>query len=208
MTEGIDTGTYWQQLKEGNADALSALYRLHYVGLMNFGVKLVGDKDLVNDAITAVLLELWDKRLQLPVVYNVRAYLITCLHHRLLLEIRQEKKRNDTHLAAHKWLNGNEDPREVYLIRRETEHQFGRQFATAFEKLSERQQQLLRMKFEENYDYDRIAAACGITKRTAYNIIYDAIRQLKEELKGNAAVPATGSLALLGMVLALWMAEF
>jgi RNA polymerase sigma factor (sigma-70 family) len=202
MAENLYTQEYWRQLQKGNTDALSALYQLHYIGLINYGVKLTGDRDLANDCFINVLLELWDKRHTLPDVANVRAYLITCLHRRILQEIRSDKRRNDSHREILL-----EQPSEVsyeaYLTALEGNDEFTRLLATAFQRLTQRQQQLLRMKFYENLDYDHIAQACGITKRTAYNIIHDALKQLKNELKGHEQATgltiSTPSLLIMGI---------
>jgi DNA-directed RNA polymerase specialized sigma24 family protein len=48
---------------------------------------------------------------------------------------------------------------------------------------------LLRLKFFEDLDYEEIACQCGITKRTAYNIIHSALRTLKA---GVAVSPNNG----------------
>jgi RNA polymerase sigma-70 factor (ECF subfamily) len=184
MNGNLSTQAYWRQLREGNTDALSALYQLHYVGLINYGVKLTGDRDLATDSFTAVLLELWDKRNTLPDVTNVRAYLITCLHRKMLHEIASGKKRNNTHLQ----LNTGQETEwshEDYILAIEGNDELSRCLTKAFQQLTQRQQQLLRMKFFDNLDYEHIAQVCGITKRTAYNIIYDALKQLKQELKGH-----------------------
>ena len=202
MGENLYTQEYWRQLQKGNTDALSALYQLHYIGLINYGVKLTGNRDLANDCFINVLLELWDKRHTLPDVTNVRAYLITCLHRRILQEIRADKRRNDSHREILP-----EEPSEVsyeaYLTAMEGNDEFTRRFTSAFRLLTQRQQQLLRMKFYENLDYDHIAQTCGITKRTAYNIIHDALKQLKNELKGHdqaTALPiSTPSLLIMGI---------
>lgn len=184
MNGNLHTQEYWCQLREGNTDALSALYQLHYVGLINYGVKLTGDRDLANDCFTAVLLDLWEKRNSLPDVTNVRAYLITCLHRRMMHEIASGRKRQERHLEV----PDGQDPEwshEDYLSAIEGNDAFTQAFSAAFRRLTQRQQQLLRMKFFEDLDYDHIALTCGITKRTAYNIIHDALKQLKLELKGH-----------------------
>ncbi|MNL43391.1 RNA polymerase sigma factor [compost metagenome] len=52
------------------------------------------------------------------------------------------------------------------------------------EVLTEREKELIRLKFFDDLDYDEIAVKCGITKRTAYNITHDALKKLRESLKG------------------------
>ena len=69
----------WTQLQNGQQHALLELYNQHYVGLMNYGMKLTGQRELTSECITQILLRLWDSRARLPVVENVRSYLLTCL---------------------------------------------------------------------------------------------------------------------------------
>ncbi|MEO8415832.1 MAG: sigma-70 family RNA polymerase sigma factor [Ginsengibacter sp.] len=172
----------WDLLRDGDKNALLALYNQHYLGLVNFGIKLTGDRDFANDCITQLLIELWDKRTHLPVVKNVRCYLLTSLKHKIFFEIKSKQIRNSKLDAVQAFQNGEELPYEEMLIELQTNEVLKKKLNKAFAKLTPRQTQLLKMKFFEDADYDEIARVCNITRRTAYNIIHDSLKVLRNEL--------------------------
>ena len=171
----------WTQLQKGNQQALLALYDRHYIGLLNYGIKLTGNRELTRDCITQILLRLWDNRAKLPPVENVRSYLLTCLRRELIGELKGESARMNRNLIVQRSLTDAELPYEEYLIESQTNKVLREKLMKAFEKLTEREKELLRLRFFEDLDYDEIAAQCSITKRTAYNIIHTAIKTLKAD---------------------------
>lgn len=176
----IDEG--WGLLKKGDQGALLALYQQHYTGLINYGFKICGDKELSNDCIIKVLIRLWDDRETLPDVKQVRSYLMTCVRNEILHEL---KTTNLQQLKLKKLNTGSIDvelPYEEMIIRIQSDSELKKKLLRAFKSLSAREKELLQMKFYDDMDYDAIAAHCNITKRTAYNIIHGALKRLKNEL--------------------------
>jgi RNA polymerase sigma factor (sigma-70 family) len=171
----------WKQLQSGNQQALLALYDRHYIGLLNYGIKLTGNRELTRDCITQILLRLWDSRQKLPPVENVRSYLMTCLRRELISELKGETNRVTRNIKVQRSLGESELPYEEYLIQSQTNEALRERLVKAFEKLTEREKELLCLRFFEDLDYDEIAAQCSITKRTAYNIIHTAIKTLKAD---------------------------
>jgi len=171
----------WKLLQSGDQSALLALYQRHYTGLINYGFKVCGDKDLSNDCIIKILLRLWDQRQRLPDVTNVRAYLLTCLRHEIMHELE-----NSTRNAQKNSILLQQDvlqpSYEDVLIGMQANAELKKRLSRAFEVLTNREKQLLQMKFYDGMDYDEIATHCGISKRTAYNIIHNALKSLKKEL--------------------------
>jgi RNA polymerase sigma factor (sigma-70 family) len=169
----------WARLRAGDRDALLSLYNYHYVGLINYGLKLTGDRELTNDCITQILLRLWDKRQQLPAVENPRSYLLTCLRRELFQEIKAQRTRAAKSRGLQRMGNACEPSYEEYIIQLQTNKALAEKLVKALNRLSAREKELLQLKFFEDLDYDEIAARCGITKRTAYNIIHSALKTLK-----------------------------
>jgi RNA polymerase sigma-70 factor (ECF subfamily) len=172
----------WTLLRNGDENALLSLYNHHYLGLINFGIKVTGDRAFANDCITQLLIELWDKRANLPPVKNVRGYLMTSLKHKIFFEIKSKQIRDSKLNTLQAFQNGKELPYEELLIQLQTNEGLKKKLNKAFAKLTSRQKQLLRMKFFDDVDYDEIARHCNITRRTAYNIIHDSLKILRAEL--------------------------
>lgn len=181
MNAQVKNAEAWDLLRNGDQNALLNLYNEHHLGLINFGIKLTGDREFSNDCITQLLIELWDKRAHLPEVNNVRSYLLTALKHKIFFEI---KSLNTRRVKNHELLNyedAEEMPFEELLIQLQSNEVLRRKLAKAFSKLSPRQKQLLKLKFFDDNSYEEISQTCNITTRTAYNIIYDSLKVLKTE---------------------------
>ena len=172
----------WLLLRTGDENALLELYNQHYPGLINFGIKMTGDRAFSNDCITQMLIELWDKRAGLPAVENVRAYLLTCLKHKILFEIKAEQLRNSRLHSIQLFMEDTELSYEEYLIYGQSDKALQEKLAAALAQLTARQKELLKMRFFDDMDYDEISRYCHITRRTAYNIIHDALKSLRTSL--------------------------
>ena len=179
---GDITNDAWLLLRNSDENALLTLYNKHYLGLINFGIKITGDRVFTNDCINQLLIELWDKRDKLPAVENVRSYLLTCLKNKIISEIKNSRVRDARLHSMEAYLAGNEMPYEEYLIQSQTDQALRKKLSNALARLTYRQRELLKMKFFEDCSYDEIAQKCGITRRTAYNIIYDSLKILRSEL--------------------------
>ncbi|MES1249243.1 MAG: sigma-70 family RNA polymerase sigma factor [Chitinophaga rupis] len=172
----------WARLLQGDPESLMALYNSYYLGLMNYGLKLTGDRDLTNDCITQVLLRLWDKRASLPPVRNPRSYLLSCLRNELCATLKSANTRLARSRAIQRHLGDVEPSYEEFLIEAQADKALQDHLEKAFKRLTDREKELLRLKFFEDLDYSEIAMRCHITKRTAYNIIHTAIKTLKAGL--------------------------
>lgn len=172
----------WLDLKNGSEDALLKLYNEHYLGLINYGVLVAQNRELAAECFTEVLIGIWDKRDRLPVVENVRSYLMSCMRRAILHKIKTEKFRHlkeqqlslseDTHEASY----------EERLLGIQMNEAQKHRLLRSFEKLTARQRQLLQLRYFEDLSYEDIAERCGISKRTIYNIIHSALKTLRENL--------------------------
>ena len=169
----------WIQLQNGDRQALFEIYDQHYIGLMNYGIRLTGRRDLTRDCITQILLRLWDSRSKLPCIENVRAYLLTSLRHELIGEIKLEGNRLAKHHLFGESIPTTEAPYEEYIVQLQHNKEMREKLMNAVAQLTPREKELLKLKFFEDLDYDEIAARCHITKRTAYNIIHQSLKSLR-----------------------------
>ncbi|WP_148041916.1 RNA polymerase sigma factor [Hanamia caeni] len=204
MVSPAITENVWTMLRNGDENALLTLYNHHYLGLINFGIKITGDRTLTHDCITQLLIELWDKRASLPLVNNVRCYLLTSLKHKILFELKAKQIKGYKLADIESFPHHQEISYEEHLIKLQTDEGLKQKLNKAFLKLTPRQKQLLQMKFFEDIDYNEIARSCNITRRTAYNIIHDSLKILKAELykmeKDHAGISSAGFLPIVIMI--------
>lgn len=193
----------WAMLTNGRQDALLALYDKYYLALMNYGLRLTGDRDFTNDCISQILLRIWDKRENLPKVENPRSYLLTCLRHELFAERKAQHFRLVSAINFSQTVNASEPSYEEYLIQLQSNKTLREKLVLTLQNLTAREKELLRMKFFENMDYTEIAIQCGITKRTAYNIIHAALKTLKAGMINSQNISMAYDIAMITMILML-----
>lgn len=183
MIENKDTDL-WNRFRQGEEQALYTLYDQYYHLLLFLGLKICARSEPVKDCIQQVFLYLWEKKEGLGAVTNVRSYIITSFKRRLLLQLQQEKKDNSL-LAI--WMNQepeNDSPSPEQLLVQQQRHTaaIGR-IQDAIALLSPRQKELINLRFYEGRNYDEITDITGLTHRTVYNHLYEALKSLKQSLE-------------------------
>lgn len=172
---------------------LQALYNLHGERLYAYGMTLSRQEDKVRDAIHDLFLYIWQQRTTLTVPQSGRAYLMVSLRRRLFdkraIPTELAVNLDDTDITA---LQAEGDA-ESDWIHREDETRLQTDLSTALARLSDRQREILYMKFFEQMDYETIAAVMDINYQSARNLVSRALIALRREMTG-----------LGGLVLILW----
>jgi len=166
----------------GHEDALVDLFNTFYPSLMNFGSKFMQEREDTRDTINHLFLRLWDMRQQLPVVENVRAYLFTAIKRELLARKKSAGLEILKHHRFYGDLDADQPCFEEVVIRFQEKEEMISKIKKAMSYLTEREKELIRLRFFEDLGYDEIASQCGISKRTAYNIIHAGLTTLRKHL--------------------------
>lgn len=183
MIENKDT-ELWNRFRQGEEQALYTLYDQYYHLLLFLGLKICTNSEPVKDCIQQVFLYLWEKKESLGIVNNVKSYIITSFKRRLLLQLQQEKKDNG---LLSLWMNqepGDDIPSSEQVLIQQQQHKeaVGR-IQEAITLLSPRQKELINLRFYEERSYEEIVNITGLTHRTVYNHLYEALKTLKLSLE-------------------------
>lgn len=174
----------WDRVRLGEQEAMVALYERLYFSLLNYGIRTCGDLERTRDAINDVFLELWDRRLQIPDVANVRSYLLTWLRRKVLTNIRQDLKQ---HAAAGRLSeqSGNyESSYEDAIMAVQATEEVKAKIARAMALLTPRQKELVQLRFFDGLSMEEVGARAGISTKTAYNTLAAALKALSAGLLG------------------------
>lgn len=171
----------WECMLKGDKNAFLTIYQNHYTSLFHYGFGLTRDRELTKDCIQELFLEIWNTKATLKTeVDNVRGYLFTwlrrkisktlaCLHKERLVE------KETSVLDSFEW-----SYEELLISFQQTEEK-KESLKKALTKLTKKQIEIIRLKFFENLSYAAIADKTSLSTRTVYNIIYEAIRHLRED---------------------------
>lgn len=170
---------YWELMLAGDKEAFLAIYRDNYKLLFRYGFSLCADKELTKDCIQELFLEIWNIRTKLNKdVSNVPAYLCTWLRRNISHNLTKSSKAKKVELNE-----GNEEIEYSYeelLIAFQQTEEEKEKLRRALSRLTKKQLEIIRLKFFDNLSYNDIAAQTSLTTRTVYNLIYEAINNLRK----------------------------
>jgi RNA polymerase sigma factor (sigma-70 family) len=177
----MEESIHWKSLKSGNINALEALYNHHVDALYGYGVVLCHDPDKVRDCIHDLFVYVWNFREKLSTPDSTKAYLMISLRRRLF---EKGPKINEMTVA----LDVTDEPGtlteglEERWIRYEDESARSIQLEKALGRLSERQREIIYMKYYQQMEYDEIGKIMGLNYQSARNLVTRALTALRKEM--------------------------
>ncbi|MHA4812538.1 RNA polymerase sigma factor [Flavitalea flava] len=189
----------WTALLNGNKDALYQLYIQFYHTLFFIGLKHTSDADLVKDVIQQQFLYFWERRSTMMEARNVRSYIIMSFLRRLNNDWVKARKTIRLEVA---WSKMEEDDffetsPEEKLIERNNNELVSKNLAVTINALPARQRELIILKFYEGLGYEDIVRKTGLTRRTVYNKIHEALSKIRSEILDTQARSGIRSIILL-----------
>ena len=172
---------YWASLKKGDLEALGGLYDLYVDELFAFGMSLAPDKSIVMDGIHDLFLNLYKYRGNLADVSNIKAYLFRALKTSLLKKGGNRIIPYEDADKVYRMLpdDPNTNSHEEMIITGENAAQIKDKVNRSMKLLSNYQQKVLRMRFDESKSYEEIAESLSVSIASARTIIYRAIKILR-----------------------------
>lgn len=169
----------WHLLAGGDREGLYECFDLFYDDLFRLGVSLYRDVDLVQGCINELFLELWKIRDRLKDVQNIQQYVIT-IFKRILYKATNGTKVVEFDEASHMEIT--QSSYEEMLIATQTDEGIKAKLQVAMKQLSGRQMQLVQMRYYEGRGFKEMAEATGLTERTIYNTLHNALQVLRKEM--------------------------
>jgi RNA polymerase sigma-70 factor (ECF subfamily) len=177
----------WQAFKRGDIEAFELLYKKYFKILGAYGLRLNSDKDLVEDAIHDVFLELWRRKEFLGDIENVKFYLFSAVRNQ---NIRNHKKDNfEESEDINKFLD--------YLSTLSSEQEYitnesiqlrDLNIHKAMKNLSNRQGEAVHFRFYQGLSLDETAQIMQLPKQVIKNLLSKAYAILRVTLKNLISV--------------------
>ena len=172
----------WQAFKKGDRTAFEQLYKKYFKDLGRYGLRLNPNKDLVEDAIQDVFIDLWKRKEYLSDVENVKLYLYRATRNQFNRTIQKDI------------FEGSEDINNIldYLgtlsseqesIENESNQIRTRSIQNAMNNLSNRQAEAIHLRFYQGLSLDEIALLMKIQKQVVKNLLSKSYIILKISLK-------------------------
>lgn len=165
----------WTAFKQGNAEAFSEMYQRYAGTLYNYGYHLVPDATQVQDAMQDLFADLWRTRTNLSDTTSIKYYLFRSLRRRLYRMAESRPVPLDDPSPT--------ESIEELTIRTEETSLLFRRLHQLMSRLPERQQEVLRLRFYDNFSWEEMAGILQINEQSVRNLVQRAIARLREGWK-------------------------
>ena len=180
--EAIHIKLIWDKMKSGDEQSLSEIFTLFYSDLYQYGLKMINLPDLVKDTIQDVFTRIWERRDTIGNVRSPKAYLISSMRRKLFAnkEPLHEEISDDLFKKEGKY-NFAFSASEFIEIE-EISHQLKNSLVQAINSLTERQRELIFIRFYYNLRYQEIAQIMEVNEQTVRNLMQRALSKLREKI--------------------------
>jgi RNA polymerase sigma factor (sigma-70 family) len=169
----------WSRFKNGDRKALEAIYRAHVKSLINYGLKITPDLDLVKDNIQDLFIELWKNRQNLADASEPKFYLFRALRNKLSKALSQQSfvSEGEMQLSSDHLITGYI---ELEIVEKEQELYTRHNLLQLLEKLPKRQQEAIYLRFYHNFSYELIASIMSMNYQSVLNLMQRALKTLRK----------------------------
>lgn len=169
----------WCQFKSGDQRALESLYRTYVKVLVNYGLKVAGDADLVKDCIQDLFIELWNSRQHLADTTDPRFYLFKALRNKLYRALSRQSfvSEAEIQLSTDSLATGYI---ELEIAAKEQELYTRLNLQQLLDKLPLRQHEVIYLRFYHNFSYETIAALMNMNYQSVLNLVQRALKTLRK----------------------------
>lgn len=172
----------WKSLKDGDLIAFGTLFKNHYTGLFNYGLKISGNKTITEDSIQDFFIYVYNHRENLSDLQIISPYLFTS-YRRFLIKILQKNQKKEL------VINNNENIVDIHfspeelLTNQEAIIFRNKNLSISLNKLSKKQREVLYLKYNCNLKTQEIADVMGINYQSVVNNVHKAIKRLREDIQ-------------------------
>jgi len=174
----------WDSLRGGDRSALEWLYREFCPALFKLGFSLTQDRDMVQDCVQEVFLDIWNYRQSIKPTDNVKLYLYKSLYNKVNSEFKKESRKLKHRNALGKEFPVTLESIEHRMVLGQQDEYLRRKLASKLKQLPLRQNEVIQCLFFENMSYEDTAELMGINLRSVYTLAWKALSSLKKEFLG------------------------
>ncbi|WP_276503725.1 RNA polymerase sigma factor [Terrimonas pollutisoli] len=168
----------WESYKQGDTESFGKLFRRYYQPLFQFGSKFSSEQDLLEDCIQELFVELWQNKSQTK-VQSVKAYLFKAIKYKLF---RALQKKSGLALTTIHEETGFEFSHETLLISKHDSEEKTARVIAAMQQLSNRQKEIIYLKFYQELNYEEVSEIMGINYQVARNLFHQSLKALRKLL--------------------------
>ena len=177
------------------ADNFEEMYKVHYKMLRNAAENIIGDADAAHDVVQDVFIKLWNRKDEIAVILNKKAYLFKSVINASITYL--ENNKNKTSLGDLKLEASGRTDSPVLIKELESKIQF------ALNALPPKCKAIFVLSRFDGLKNKEISDYLGLSIKTVENQMGIALKKMKEDLKHYLSKELFSLALLLGFLLIL-----
>lgn len=177
----------WDNFLRGDPKAFELLYQRYFKSMAHYGMKLLRDRHLVEDAIQDVFIDLWRRREYLSEAHQPKFYLFRALRNQVLRNARndifEESEDIDDFLDYLGTLSV-----EQQTIEKETLAEKADKIREAIARLSPRQREAIMLRFYHGFSLEETSSLMKLSKQAVSNLFYRSYTVLRMLIEPYAVI--------------------
>lgn len=182
--KGCSEAFVWKEYKRGSREAFVYIYDKYFPVLYNYGHQLSSNRELIEDCIQELFVDLSKKGKKLSDTTSIKFYLIKCLRNRFVKTLKKDirTKEHEKYFPGYEFQFSLSV--EQKIINAQLDHELIEKLNQAIIQLTDRQREAIYYYFYESLSIDEIADLMNVTnRRTVQNLIYRAISYLRNNFE-------------------------
>ena len=171
----------WNSFKSGDKDAFATLYYRYFKFLIQKCFRFCNDKNLIEDCIHDLFLEIWSNKVNLVTPDCVKAYLLCSTQRKVVRQIK--KSRNYCNEIGFTPEMGTVFSIEDQLISDQHQLDNKKEISIALESLTKRQREAICLRYYDNLSYLEIALRMAISTDSVYNLVSKALDNIQKSVQ-------------------------
>lgn len=164
--------------RQGDQNAFMSLYDMYAEMLLNYGLCITSDKELVKDCVQDVFIKLISKSQDLQVT-KVTSYLLISLRNRLLDEFRRKNYMTETAVEDIRISSTTVEDVENSYILDESSLNNVRKVQILMDELTPRQHQVFTLYYIEQRKYEDICDIMQMNYHSVRNLVHRGMLKLR-----------------------------
>lgn len=164
--------------RQGDQNAFMSLYDMYAEMLLNYGLCITSDKELVKDCVQDVFIKLISKSQDLQVT-KVTSYLLISLRNRLLDEFRRKNYMTETAVEGIRISSTTVEDVENSYILDESSLNNVRKVQILMDELTPRQRQVFTLYYIEQRKYEDICDIMQMNYHSVRNLVHRGMLKLR-----------------------------
>ncbi|MRX68357.1 RNA polymerase sigma-70 factor [Flavobacterium resistens] len=184
--------TLIDRLRSGDESALTELYNAFWQALFVSAYNVIKDKELCEDIIQDIFLNIWTNREKLEIHISLKGYMYACARYQVFNHLRKNKDKIHVELFDDLEKRFQYTTPETQLMHEE----LVQQLHLIVETLPEKCQAVYKLSREEQLSHKEIAERLNISTKTVENHITKALQTIRLSMGST-----------LGVAMVLWLSK-